>query len=418
MEIMLKNKNKNIILDRNRDHRIIGKKLNFYHINDNSPGMVFWHSDGLIIFRLLKDFIRKKLLEYDYREVQTPILLDETIWKKSGHWENYKNSIFTTASENRKYCIKPMNCPGHVEIFNQGLKSYKDLPFRISEFGSCHRKEPSGSMHGLMRVRYFTQDDAHIFCSEEQVQNEIETCIMMIFDIYKIFGFKEIYLKLSTRPINRIGSNENWDRAELDLLQVLKRNNLKFEYQLGEGAFYGPKIELILKDSLNRMWQCGTIQLDFYLSSKLNSFYINKKNQKKNPIIIHRAILGSIERFIGILIEEYSGFLPTWLSPLQIVIISVHPIHSTYVEKLKNKIFNLGIRVKSDVRNIKINIKIKNYTISRIPYIFICGDKEIKKSKVTVRTRLGKNFDLVDFNSIIKKIQFEIFTYSNHCLEE
>lgn len=415
---MLKNENRNIRLDKKRDHRIIGKKLNFYHINENSPGMVFWHSDGLIVFRLLKDFIRKKLLEYNYKEVQTPILLDEMVWKKSGHWENYKNSIFTTSSENRSYCIKPMNCPGHVEIFNQGLKSYKDLPFKLSEFGSCHRKEPSGSMHGLMRVRYFTQDDAHIFCSEEQVQNEIEICISMIFDIYKIFGFKKIHLKLSTRPKNRIGLNQTWDRAESDLLQVLKRNNLKFEYQIGEGAFYGPKIELILEDSLNRMWQCGTIQLDFHLSSRLNSFYINKYNEKKNPVIIHRAILGSIERFIGILIEEYAGFLPIWLSPLQVVVISINPVHSSYVEKLTNKIFKLGIRVKSDIRNVKINAKIRDHTISRVPYIFICGDEEIKKSKVTVRTRLGKSFNLVDFGRIIKKIQLEIFTYSNHYLEE
>ncbi|CAL4319421.1 Threonine--tRNA ligase [Buchnera aphidicola (Eriosoma grossulariae)] len=405
-------------LIKERDHRIISKNLSFYHMQEDAPGMVFWHPNGLILFQLIKQFIRLKLLEYNYHEVKTPIIMDQKIWEKSGHWDNYQESIFTTSSENRKYCIKPMNCPGHLQIFNQGLRSYRDLPYRMAEFGSCHRQEPSGSLHGLMRVRAFTQDDAHIFCTEEQISTEIDICIKMIFNIYNTFGFKKILIKLSTRPEKSIGSTEIWDRAEKDLVHVLNKNNLNFEYQPGEGAFYGPKIELILEDSLNRTWQCGTIQLDFYLSQRLNTFYINKYNERQFPIIIHRAVLGSLERFIGILIEEYSGNFPLWLAPIQVVVININKNHIDYVKKITNILLKIGIRVQLDIRNEKINVKIREYTILRIPYIFICGQKELEESSITIRNRSGKSFKIDDINFIIKKLQFEINTRSFSQMEE
>lgn len=401
-----------------RDHRKIGKFLDMYHMQEESPGMIFWHNNGWIIFNELSNFVREKLKEYKYKEVKTPLLMDQTIWKKSGHWDNYKNAIFTTSSEHREYCIKPMNCPGHVQIFNNKLKSYRDLPMRMAEFGSCHRNEPSGSLHGLMRVRNFTQDDAHIFCTQEQVRSEINDCIKMIYDLYGIFNFKKISVKLSTRPKKRIGNDAIWDQSEKDLSDMLIENHLSFEYQSGEGAFYGPKIEFILQDSLERNWQCGTIQLDFYLPLRLNSFYINENNERKVPVIIHRAILGSIERFIGILIEESSGNLPTWLSPIQVVIISVSNTNLDYVVNLTKRFFNINIRVKSDLRNEKIGFKIREHTIRRIPYILICGEKEIKYKKVSVRNRNGRNFGMIDIDIFIKKLQKEIFTRNFYQMEE
>ncbi|QCI16959.1 threonine--tRNA ligase [Buchnera aphidicola (Aphis helianthi)] len=401
-----------------RDHRKINKYLKLYHMQDESPGMVFWHNNGWIIFNELENFVREKLKEYKYKEVKTPLLIDKSIWGKSGHWDNYKDAIFTTSSENREYCIKPMNCPGHVQIFNIGLKSYRDLPIRMAEFGSCHRNEFSGALHGLMRVRNFTQDDAHIFCTHEQIHSEINNCIKMIYDLYGIFNFKKIIVKFSTRPKKRIGNDVIWDKAEKDLSDSLKENNLEFEYQLGEGAFYGPKIEFILQDSLDRHWQCGTIQLDFYLPIRLNAFYINEHNEKSTPIIIHRAILGSIERFIGILIEECSGKLPTWLAPIQVVIISIKNIHSIYVNKIVKKFNLLNIRVESDLRNEKIGLKIREHTLRRIPYILICGEKEIQSNKVSVRSRNGNNFGIVDIDLFIKKLQKEIFTRSFFQMED
>lgn len=401
-----------------RDHRKIGKFLEMYHMQEESPGMVFWHNNGWIIFNELCNFVREKLKEYKYKEVKTPLLIDKIIWENSGHWDNYKNAIFTTLSEHREYCIKPMNCPGHVQIFNSKLKSYRDLPVRMAEFGSCHRNEPSGSLHGLMRVRNFTQDDAHIFCTQEQVRPEINDCIKMIYDLYSIFNFKKILVKLSTRPKKRIGNDSIWDQSEKNLSDMLIENHLSFEYQSGEGAFYGPKIEFILQDSLGRNWQCGTIQLDFYLPVRLNSFYINQKNERKTPVIIHRAILGSIERFIGILIEESSGNLPTWLSPIQVVIISVSNTSSDYIIHLVKRFFNINIRVESDLRNEKIGFKIREHTLRRIPYILICGEKEIKYNKISVRNRNGYDFGMIDIDIFIKKLQKEIFTRNFHQLEE
>ncbi|UDG81523.1 Threonine--tRNA ligase [Candidatus Profftia lariciata] len=401
-----------------RDHRKIGRQLNLYHIEETSPGMVFWHNDGWIIFQELKKFVRIKLKEYNYQEVRSPFMMDHVLWEKTGHLENYKNAIFTTFSENREYCIKPMNCPGHILIFNQGLKSYRDLPLRMSEFGSCHRNEPSGALHGLMRICSFTQDDAHIFCTEEQIHDEVTSCIKMVYDIYSIFGFKKILVKLSTRPKKRIGSDAIWERAEKDLTQALKKQNISFEYQTGEGAFYGPKIEFTLYDCLNRAWQCGTVQLDFSLPGRLKAFYIDQKNQRLTPVIIHRAILGSIERFIGILTEEYMGFYPTWLAPLQVQIMNITHAQADYVTQLTKKIQTFGIRVKSDLRNEQISFKIREHTLRRIPYMLVCGDKEVKLGKVSVRTRRGKDLGTMDIHEIIEKLQKEICSRSLHPIEE
>lgn len=401
-----------------RDHRKIGKQLDLYHMQEEAPGMVFWHNDGWTIFRELEAFVRSKLKTYQYQEVKGPLMMDRVLWEKTGHWDNYKDAMFTTSSENREYCIKPMNCPGHVQIFNQGLKSYRDLPLRMAEFGSCHRNEPSGSLHGLMRVRGFTQDDAHIFCTEDQIRPEVNSCIQMVYDMYSTFGFEKIVVKLSTRPEKRIGSDEIWTRAEEDLAEALKENNILFEYQPGEGAFYGPKIEFTLYDCLDRAWQCGTIQLDFSLPSRLNASYVGENNERFVPVMIHRAILGSMERFIGILTEEFAGFYPTWLAPVQVVVINITDSQSDYVEKLTKKLQAEGIRVKSDLRNEKIGFKIREHTLHRVPYMLVCGDKEVETSKVSVRTRRGKDLGMMGVDEVIDKLQQEICSRSLHQLEE
>lgn len=401
-----------------RDHRKIGKQLNLYHIQKEAPGMVFWHNDGWIIFRELEAFIRMKFKDHQYQEVRGPFIMDRLLWERTGHWENYAENMFTTLSENHEYCIKPMNCPGHVQIFNQGLKSYRDLPLRIAEFGSCHRNEPSGALHGLMRVRGFTQDDAHIFCTEEQVFNEINHCIKMVYDVYGTFGFKKITVRLSTRPERRIGSDIIWERAERDLAAVLTKNGITFEYQSDEGAFYGPKIEIILFDCLDRAWQCGTVQLDFSLPGRLNAYYINENNKRVVPVMIHRAILGSIERFIGILTEEYAGFYPTWLAPTQVVLINITDNQLEYITQLVKKFSEAEIRVKADLRNKKIGFKIREHTLHRVPYMLVCGDEEIKASKVAVRTRYGKKLGIDDINEFIEKLQYEISSRSLNQLEE
>ncbi|AMA64834.1 Threonine--tRNA ligase [Candidatus Arsenophonus lipoptenae] len=399
-----------------RDHRIIGKQLNLYHMQEEAPGMVFWHNYGWIIFRELETFIRNKLNEYQYQEVKSSLFMDRIIWEKTGHWENYKENIFTISSENRDFCIKPMNCPGHVQIFNRSIKSYRDLPLRIAEFGSCHRNEPTGALHGLMRVRSFTQDDAHIFCTEDQILDEVKNCIKMIYDVYSIFGFQKITIKLSTRPKNSIGTDIQWNIAENRLAKALE--NLKFDYQPGEGAFYGPKIEFTLYDCLERAWQCGTVQLDFSLPIRLNAFYINENNKRQVPVMIHRAILGSMERFIGILIEHYAGFFPTWLAPLQIVIINITDSQIDFVKKIVKKLANLGIRVKADLRNEKIGFKIREHTLKRVPYMLICGEKEVESHQVSVRTNKGKNLGTFNIMEFIKKVLNEIRTRSIYQSEE
>ena len=388
-----------------RDHRKIGKALDLYHMQEEAPGMVFWHNDGWTIFRELETFVRTKLKEYDYQEVKGPFMMDRVLWERTGHWQNYADLMFTTQSENREYAIKPMNCPGHVQIFNQGLKSYRDLPIRMAEFGSCHRNEPSGSLHGLMRVRGFTQDDAHIFCTEDQIESEVTSCIRMVYDIYSTFGFTNIAVKLSTRPENRIGSDEMWDRAEAGLAAALAHNGLEYEIQEGEGAFYGPKIEFALRDCLGREWQCGTVQLDFALPGRLDASSVAEDNSRRTPVMIHRAILGSIERFIGIITEEYAGFFPAWLAPTQAVVMNITDSQADYVQQVVKTLSDAGLRVKADLRNEKVGFKIREHTLRRVPYMLVCGDKEISEGKIAVRTRKGADlgtFKVEEFAEILK----------------
>ncbi|MDG1253714.1 MAG: threonine--tRNA ligase, partial [Glaciecola sp.] len=354
-----------------RDHRKIGKTLDLFHWQEEAPGMVFWHNDGWSIYTELEGFIRKKLTQYDYQEVKGPLMMDRSLWEKSGHWDKYSANMFTTESEKREYAIKPMNCPGHVQIFNQGLKSYRDLPLRMAEFGCCHRNEPSGALHGLMRVRGFTQDDAHIFCTEDQILEEVSGCIKMVYDTYETFGFEKIVVKLSTRPEERVGSDEMWDKSEAALAEALAANDIEFQYQPGEGAFYGPKIEFTLHDCLDRPWQCGTVQLDFSMPGRLGSTYVAEDGERKVPVMIHRAILGSLERFIGILTEEYAGHFPTWLAPTQAVILNITDKQSDYCQKIAKKLQESGIRVKPDLRNEKIGFKIREHTLKRVPYMLV-----------------------------------------------
>lgn len=401
-----------------RDHRKIGKQLDLYHMQEEAPGMVFWHNDGWTIFRELEQFVRDKLREYHYEEVKGPFMMDRVLWEKSGHWDKYSDHMFTTHSESRDYAIKPMNCPGHVQIFNQGLKSYRDLPLRMAEFGCCHRNEPSGALHGLMRVRGFTQDDAHIFCTEAQIQQEVSACIQMVYDTYETFGFSNIAVKLSTRPEQRIGSNEVWDQAELALEQALKAAGIEYDLQPGEGAFYGPKIEFTLHDCLNRAWQCGTVQLDFALPGRLGASYVGEDNERHVPVMIHRAILGSIERFIGILIEEYAGLFPTWLAPNQVVVLNITDNQADYALNLANSLNNVGIRAKADLRNEKIGFKIREHTLKRVPFMLVCGDKEVEAGKVAVRTRKGQDLGVFNVEELTSLIQQEIHTRGKKTVED
>jgi len=391
-----------------RDHRRIGKALDLWHWQEEAPGMVFWHNDGWSIYRELEEFVREKLREYSYEEVKGPMMMDRSLWEKSGHWEKYSDAMFTTESEKREYAIKPMNCPGHVQIFNQGLKSYRDLPLRMAEFGCCHRNEPSGALHGLMRVRGFTQDDAHVFCTEEQVMDEVSACIKMVYDTYETFGFDKIVVKLSTRPEKRIGDDEIWDKAEVALADALKANDIEFDYLPGEGAFYGPKIEFTLYDCLDRAWQCGTVQLDFALPGRLGATYVAENNERRTPVMIHRAILGSIERFIGILTEEYAGLFPTWLAPKQVVIMNITDKQADYVHEIVQKLNKLGIRAAADLRNEKIGFKIREHTLKRIPYLLVVGDKEVEQQEVAVRTRTGEDLGKFNVDDFVAKISEEI----------
>ncbi|WP_269622824.1 threonine--tRNA ligase [Prochlorococcus marinus] len=374
-----------------RDHRKIGKKLNLFHTQEESPGMIFWHPKGWSIYQVLENYIRETLELNEYQEIKTPQAVDRSLWEKSGHWEKFKDDMFTTTSENREYAIKPMNCPCHIQIFNQGLKSYKDLPLRLAEFGSCHRNEPSGALHGLMRVRNFVQDDAHIFCTEEQIQDEVDKFIDLVFDVYKAFGFESIIIKLSTRPEKRVGNDEIWDKSEKALADALNLKHLDWSYLPGEGAFYGPKIEFSLKDCLDRVWQCGTIQVDFSMPGRLNASYIDENNERQVPVMLHRAILGSFERFIGILIEEYEGKFPVWLSPIQVVVMNITDRNTMESKKVFNSLIKNRIRTHLDIRNEKIGFKIREHTLQRIPYQLIIGDKEEENQTVSVRTREGKD---------------------------
>ncbi|TCI02504.1 threonine--tRNA ligase [Corallincola luteus] len=391
-----------------RDHRKIGKALDLFHWQEEAPGMVFWHAGGWTIFKNLEDFMRGQLVKFGYEEIRAPLILDVTLWEKSGHWDKYGDMIFSTESEKRDYAVKPMNCPGHLQIFNQGLKSYRDLPYRMAEFGLVHRNEPSGSLHGLMRVRSFTQDDAHVFCTEDQVQQEVSACIEMVFDTYKTFGFDEIDVKLSTRPEQRVGSDEVWDKSEQALADALAANGLQYQVQPGEGAFYGPKIEFTLYDCLGRAWQCGTIQLDFSMPGRLGASYIGEDGERHEPVMIHRAILGSLERFIGILTENYAGYFPDWLAPTQAVVMNITDKQGDYCDEVVKKLRSEGFRANADLRNEKIGFKIREHTLKRVPYLLVAGDKEVESGQVAVRTRRGKDLGVMPIDDFINLLKASV----------
>ncbi len=391
-----------------RDHRKLGKQLDFFHMQDDAPGMVFWHPKGWALWQQIEQYMRQMFIDFGYKEVRTPAVLDKTLWEKSGHWQNYHDNMFVTASENRDYAVKPMNCPGHIQIFNSHLHSYRDLPLRLAEFGSCHRNEPSGALHGLMRVRGFTQDDAHIFCTEAQVESEVADFIKMLYKAYEDFGFKEVLVKLSTRPEKRIGSDEDWDRAETSLANALKANGLEFDYLPGEGAFYGPKIEFTLKDSLGRLWQCGTVQLDANLPERLGAEYVAEDNSRKRPVMLHRAIVGSMERFMGILIENYAGALPVWLSPVQVIVLNISDAQADYVLQVVEKLKKSGVRCEFDLRNEKITYKIREHSMQKLPYILVAGDREMQTGCVAVRTRKGEDLGSMSVDAFVERIKADI----------
>lgn len=385
-----------------RDHRKIGKALNLFHMQEQAPGMVFWHPNGWTIWQVLEQYMRKVQKDNGYLEIKTPQIVDRSLWEKSGHWDNYGEMMFTTASEKRDYAIKPMNCPCHVQVFNQGLKSYRDLPLRLAEFGSCHRNEPSGSLHGIMRVRGFTQDDAHIFCTNAQIRQEALNFIKLTLDVYKDFGFDHIQMKLSTRPEKRVGADELWDLAEQALADALDNAGLDWELQAGEGAFYGPKIEFSLQDCIGRVWQCGTLQLDFNLPERLDAEFVGESGERERPVMLHRAILGSFERFIGILIEHYAGLFPAWLAPQQVVVMNITDKQADSVGDVVSKLNTKGYRAISDLRNEKIGFKIRERTLERIPFMLILGDKEVESGTVNVRTRTGDNLGSMNLDDFIK----------------
>ncbi len=390
-----------------RDHRKIGKALDLFHTQEEAPGMVFWHDRGWQIYLTIEDYVRRKLRQHGYQEVHTPQIIDRSLWEKSGHWDKFRADMFTTASENRDYAIKPMNCPAHIQIYNHGLKSYRDLPLRLAEFGSCHRNEPSGTLHGLMRVRNFVQDDAHIFCTEDQIMSEVSDFIDLLYEVYRDFGFEEVLVKLSTRPEQRVGADELWDKAERALEQTLNHKRLDWELQPGEGAFYGPKIEFSLKDCLSRVWQLGTIQLDFSMPERLGAHYIAEDNSKQVPVMLHRAILGSLERFIGILIEHYAGALPLWLSPVQLVVMDITDRQAAYVEKVAETLKSRGLRVETDLRNEKIGFKIREHSLARVPYLLVVGDREMEQASVAVRTRAGEDLGSIGLEEFAERVAEE-----------
>lgn len=390
-----------------RDHRKLAKQLDLLHLQDEAPGMVFWHDKGWTLYQQIEKYIRHILWQNGYQEVRTPQLVDRSLWEKSGHWDKFRSGMFTTSSENRDYAIKPMNCPCHIQIFNQGIKSYRELPLRMAEFGSCHRNEPSGTLHGLMRIRNFVQDDAHIFCTEAQIQSEVSTFIDLLFKVYADFGFKDVLIKLSTRPAQRVGSDETWDKAEQALQVALDSKGLAWELQPGEGAFYGPKIEFTLRDSLERPWQCGTIQVDFSMPGRLGAEYVDADGERKTPVMLHRAILGSLERFIGILIEEYAGAFPVWLAPVQAVVMNITDKQADYAKEVEALLRQQGFRVIADLRNEKINLKIREHTLQRIPYLLVVGNREAEQRTLAVRTLKGQDLGAIALDDFVAKLTAE-----------
>ena len=391
-----------------RDHRKLGKALDLFHSQDEAPGMVFWHDKGWTLYLILEQYIRDRLRARGYQEVHTPQVIDRGLWERSGHWEKFRNDMFVTESEDRVFAIKPMNCPAHIQIYNQGLKSYRDLPLRLAEFGSCHRNEPSGTLHGLMRVRNFVQDDAHIFCTEGQILAEVSDFIDLLFEVYRDFGFDEVLVKFSTRPPLRVGSDAVWDRAERSLQDALEQKDLDWELQPGEGAFYGPKIEFSLRDCLQRVWQLGTIQLDFSMPERLGAHYIAEDNSKRIPVMLHRAILGSLERFIGILIEHYASAFPLWLAPVQAVVLNITDRQADSVREVANTLRDKGFRVESDLRNEKIGFKIREHTLQKVPYLLVVGDREVAQRTVAVRDRKGKDLGMIELADLVARLGEEV----------
>ncbi len=401
-----------------RDHRKLGKKLNLFHLQEEAPGMVFWHPKGWTIYRAVEQYIRDQVQANGYREIRTPQIVDRSLWEKSGHWDKYRADMFTTRSENRDYAIKPMNCPCHVQVYNQGLKSYRDLPLRLAEFGSCHRNEASGTLHGLMRVRNFVQDDAHIFCAESQIQSEVSDFVDLLFEVYADFGFTDIIIELSTRPPQRVGDDEVWDRAEQALEEALNAKGLEWKLRPGEGAFYGPKIDFSLRDCLGRIWQCGTIQCDFSMPGRLDATYVAEDGAKQVPVMLHRAILGSLERFIGILVEQHAGSLPLWLAPVQAVVINITDRQADYARQVAESLKNRGFRVATDLRNEKIGFKIREHTIQRVPYLLVVGDREVDESTVAVRTRDGTDQGSLTVSEFTRHLENEIASRGLTVLED
>lgn len=400
-----------------RDHRKLGKKFGLFHFQAEAPGMVFWHEKGWEIYQLLEQYVREKLKKYGYQEVHTPQMIDRSLWEKSGHWDKFSDDMFTTSSENREYAIKPMNCPAHIQLFNQGLKSYRELPLRMSEFGVVHRNEASGTLHGLMRARRFTQDDAHIFCTEEQLQEEVATLIDLTFQTYHDFGFEDLSIAVSTRPEQRVGSDEQWDRSEDALKIAVESKGLDWKLQIGEGAFYGPKIEFVLKDSIGRAWQCGTIQVDFSMPGRLDASYVAENGSKQVPVMIHRAILGSMERFIGILIEHYAGTFPVWLAPIQVAVISLTENQAEFSAEIAESLKKRGFRIDLDLRNETIGLKIREHAIQRVPYQLVIGTREVENNTVAVRTRNGEDLGSMLIDTFVQRLEDDIACLGRFVLE-
>jgi threonyl-tRNA synthetase len=395
-----------------RDHRRLGKQLDLFHLQEEAPGMVFWHPNGWTLWQQIEQYMRRVLTEAGYQEVKTPLVMDRQLWERSGHWDNYRDNMFTTESEKRDYAIKPMNCPGHVQIYNHGLHSYRDLPLRLAEFGSCHRNEPSGALHGLMRVRGFVQDDAHIFCTEDQIVAEVTAFNELLSRVYRDFGFTDVAVKLSLRPEKRAGSDEVWDKAEGGLREALAASGHQWEELPGEGAFYGPKIEYHVKDALGRSWQCGTMQLDFVLPERLDAEYVAEDNTRRRPVMLHRAILGSLERFIGILIENHAGALPMWLSPVQAVVLNISEAQADYVAEVVKTLRSRGFRVEADLRNEKITYKIREHSVRKLPYLLVVGDKEKAADVVAVRARGNQDLGQMSLEEVVERWQREISTFA------
>jgi len=401
-----------------RDHRKLAKKQDLFHFQEEAPGMVFWHPRGWAIYKIIEGYISAKMQMHGYQEINTPQVVDQSLWERSGHWDKFRDDMFTTSSESRDYAIKPMNCPCHIQVFNQGLKSYRDLPLRLAEFGSCHRNEASGTLHGLMRARNFTQDDAHIFCTEEQIQTEVSMFIDMLFEVYRDFGFDDVIIKLSTRPEKRVGNDDVWDKSEQALELALNNKDIEWELQPGEGAFYGPKIEFSLKDCIGRVWQCGTIQVDFSMPERLDASYVNEDSTKQVPVMLHRAIVGSMERFIGILIENYAGAFPVWLSPIQAVVISITEKQSEYAKKVAEILKNQSFRVEVDLRNETIGLKIRDHAMQRVPYQIILGAREQDENTVAVRTRDGEDLGAMSLEKLTERLNGDIARLGRNNLEE